>query len=420
MISLRDLSSLTLAGGMAVLAAGLLAFAGILAFRFLRRGAARFWSAPGALALCLLPLAVGAAFAGLLLRQTMAGMALTGSGGVAAIAAGSAEALIPIQMGLGVAMALAACAFLTTAAGSSRSSAPASSGLPGWVLLAMSLSSLVFMGALLWLILSTVALLSSADPSALPARMGLALAGGFALIAVTFASGLAAPFLAPRGPSGIGMKLASLASLALCGVLCLAGLWATWTRSQSLMATAITGAPEGELPEPVAVADLPEVPPPTLPPPPPAADRPQPSEPPDRPRSEPTRRTRRESKEPASPRPAERGPRRRVDPRAEEDQPREPDLSRGCEAGPSPGRGHPRSHHQPARRRDFGEGAARDPAARPVRHRRREAVGLYADAAERRAGARHHDGHGELQAAVSLAASAIDFGRVMDFARPRG
>lgn len=312
MFSLRDVSPLAMTGNLAVLAVGALAFFGLVGLRFRSRGASRFWAAPAALALCLLPLAVAAAFAGLLLRQVLGGMALAGSGGVAAIAAGSAEALLPMLVGLGVAVALTACAFLMTAVGSSRSSVPASSELAGWVLLAVSVASLVFLGAVVWLILSTVALLngSSADPSTLPTRLGLMLAGGFALVAVTLASALAGPFLAPRGPSGIAMKLGSLASFALCGLLCVAGLWTTWTRSQSLLATAITGVHEGELPEPVAVVDPPEVAPPTLPPPPPAADRPeqreQPDQPeqPDRPGSEPepVRRTIRESRERAAPR----------------------------------------------------------------------------------------------------------------------
>jgi hypothetical protein len=36
---------------------------------------------------------------------------------------------------------------------------------------------------------------------------------------------LAASFLAPRGPSGSGMKLVSLATFPLCGLLALAGVW---------------------------------------------------------------------------------------------------------------------------------------------------------------------------------------------------
>ena len=47
------------------------------------------------------------------------------------------------------------------------------------------------------------------------------------------------------------------------------------------------------------------------------------------------------------------------------------------------------------------ESAPLDPAARPGGARRREAVGVHADAAERRAGAGHHDRHGELHAAVA-------------------
>ena len=46
------------------------------------------------------------------------------------------------------------------------------------------------------------------------------------------------------------------------------------------------------------------------------------------------------------------------------------------------------------------QGAPLDPAARPGRARRGAAVGVHADAAERRARAGHHDRHGQLHAAV--------------------
>jgi TonB family protein len=283
MFSFRDMSLLAMAGTLAVPAVGLLAFAGLVGLRFQRRGAARFWASPAALALCLLPLALGVAVAGLLLRQVLTGLALTGTGGVAAIAAGCTEALLPTLLGLGATAALTACAFLATAVGSSKSSAPASSGLAGWALSALSLFSLVSLGGLLWLFLSTVALLNGtpADTSTVPARLSLLPAGAFALVAVTFVTAVAASFLAPRGPSGIGIRLVSLASFALCGLMSVVGLWATWSRSQALTQTALTGVRDGELPEParmpVFVEPSEASPPP--PPPPPRVTRPEPPEP---------------------------------------------------------------------------------------------------------------------------------------------
>jgi protein TonB len=279
MISLRDMSLLTQAGWLAVLAAGFLAFLGLLGLRFQRRGSARFWTAPAALALCLLPLATGAAFAGLILRHVLTGMALTGSGGAAAVAAGTAESLTPLWVGMGAALGLTACAFVMTAAGTSRSSVPASGGLAGWILLCAALVSLVLTCVVvavdLWLAASLNAL--TLDPGTAPAKLGVSLVGGIGLTIGTLALALAGAFLAPRGPSPLGMKIASLAVLALCGLLCLAGTGAIWARSETLVVTAMTGVPEGALPEPaptpVFVEPLEPAPPPPPPAPPPGPTR---------------------------------------------------------------------------------------------------------------------------------------------------
>ena len=291
---LGHMSMLGLVANVSVLVVGLLGFVGLVILRFRRRGAARFWTAPAAIALCLLPLAVGTGFAVLLLRQVLAGMALVGSGGVAAIAAGSVEALLPVLVGFGVLAALLAFAFLSTAVGSSTATAPASSGLAGWAMLAVSMISVVLMSGLVWLFHSTVAALNGPDldPATTPGRVGILLAGAAALVAVTFVLAVAASLLAPRGPADIGMKLVSLAALAFCGIVSLGGLWATWSRSQSLMRTALTGVRDGELPEPVAPAVLAEPSVTTLPPPPPPP-------PPDRhTKPEPTAAGRRAEREP--------------------------------------------------------------------------------------------------------------------------
>jgi TonB family protein len=272
-LSLRDLSPLSLAGCVAVLAVGLVAFAGLLGLRLQRRGASRFWASPAALALCLLPLAVGTAFAGLGFRQVLDGMALVGSGGVAAIAAGSAEALLAVLVGLGTVLILTACAFLMTAVGSSRSSVPPSGGLAGWGLLSIALAALALLTGIVALVLWMAAGLNglSLDPRTLPPRLSLVLVGAFALVVVTLVLALAGAVVAPRGPADLGMKLASLATFALCGLMAAAGLWATWTRSEELLATALTGAPPGELPEPVTTPVVESAEPPRPPPPPPPA-----------------------------------------------------------------------------------------------------------------------------------------------------
>jgi protein TonB len=281
MFSFQHMGLIGQAGSLAVLALGLMAFVGLVGLRFLRRGTARFWASPSAIALCLLPLALGIAVAGLLLRAALAGLALTGSGGVAAIAAGSAEALFPVVLGLGVTAALAACALLATAVGSAQSSAPSSGRIAGWAFSALSILLLVSLGGLLWLLLSTVTLLNGpqADPSTVASRSRLLLVGPVALLAVSCVAAVAATVFAPRGPSSIGTKLVSLASIALCGVICVVGSWATWSRWQALERTAMTGVRDDELPEPAQGSTFVE---PFEVPPPPPSPAPQ-REPPDTP-----------------------------------------------------------------------------------------------------------------------------------------
>jgi protein TonB len=294
--SFQHMSLIAMVGTLAVPAIGLLAFAGLVGLRFQRRGASRFWASPAAIALCLLPVTLGIAVFGLLLRTALTGMALTGSGGVAAIAAGSAEALLPVLLGLGVTTTLAMCALFAIAVGSSKSSAPSSGGVAGWAFSAPSVVLLICLGGLMWLVLSTVALVNRAqpDPSVVAARLTLLLIGPVALVVVTLVAAVVASVFAPRGPAGIGTKLVSLSSIALCGLMSVVGLWATWSRSQALMQTALTGVRDGELPEPVhrpVFVEPAEVPPPPPPPPPPEqVTRPEPP-PPVRPRTPEARRT---------------------------------------------------------------------------------------------------------------------------------
>lgn len=270
MPSFEHMSLFAMVGTLAVPAVGLLAFVGLIGLRLQRRGAARFWAAPAALALCLLPVTLGIAVSGLLLRTALAGLAVTGTGGVAAIAAGSAEALLATVLGLGVTAALTICAVLATALGSSKSSSP-SSDAAAWafaLLSALAIFSLACLGALLSLVLSTMAYVNGpwAAPSMVSGRSGLLFAGSAALLAVSFVAAVAASIVTPRGPSGIGTKVVSVASLALCAVISVTGWWATWTRWQDLKQTALTGVRDGELPEPPqppAFVEPPEMAPPS-------------------------------------------------------------------------------------------------------------------------------------------------------------
>jgi protein TonB len=295
---LHHMSVVGLAGLACVLGVGLFGFVALVVLRFRRRGAARFWTAPAAIAVCLLPLAVGLGFSVVLLRAVLQGIALVGMPGVAATAAGSVEALLPTELGFGVLCGLLAFAFLATAAGSSRAPAPASRGLASWGLLAVSMIVAVLLGGLVWLFHATVTALNGPafEPTAMPGPLRIVLIGAAALAVLAFVLAVAASLLAPRGPADLGMKLVSLAALGFCGMLALGGLWATWSRSQTLMRTAITGVRDGEPPEPVAMAE-PEVEPtdvPRQPPPPPPPDR--------NTKPEFRRRTYREDLEPSTPR----------------------------------------------------------------------------------------------------------------------
>ncbi len=289
MFSVQHMSLLALAGTLAVAGVGVLSFILLVVLRVQRRGAARSWSTPGAIALCLMPLAAGIGCAGLILRQVLGGLALTGAGGVAAVAAGSVETLVPLLVGLVAALLLAGSAFLMTAAGSSRSTAPDANVLSGWVLLAVSLVLLLLTSGLVALYLATLARLNGPSPDlpTLPTRLSVLLAGAFGLVLVTFVAAIASAFMAPRGPSGGGMMVASLGALALCGLLSGIGLWATWSQWQVLDRTAMSGLRDGELPEPPPepMLEEPAATPMPPPPPPPQNDRPDPVAPRSKPRA---------------------------------------------------------------------------------------------------------------------------------------
>ena len=423
MISLRDLSALTLAGGVAVLAAGLLAFAGIVAFRFLRRGAARFWSAPGALALCLLPLAVGAAFAGLLLRRMMAGMALTGSGGVAAIAAGSAEALMPMLAGPGGRHGPRGVRFshdggrqlAVERPGRER---PAGMGAPRDV--------------------AVLARLHGRSPVAHPLDGGAPerLLGGPVRVARA------------HEPRACGRVRAHRRDIRVGPGRPVPGAARPLRHRDEARVARVPGALRTALPR-RAVGDLGR-----------ARDRSW------RPRSPACRKASCRSRWPSW---TCRSSRRRLfhrlrQPRTVPSHPSSPTVPVPSPlAGPAASRGSRRHRARRSRRSASADRSAsrrRSTTSSPIypedakQARVQGVVILEAtisprgdvtsvkvlrgiplldqsaiDAVkqwvytptllERRAGARHHDGHGQLQAAVSLAASAIDFGRVMDFARPR-
>ena len=270
---LHHSSPRTLAGLACVLMAGVLAFLGLVGLRFQRRGSARFWAAPAALALCLLPVALGAAFTGLGVRDFLTadwGQPYDQLPGTAAMAAGSAEALMPLLASLFVLVLLVGCAFLTTAIGSARTSGPAGSGLTGWALLASAFATFVLVASLVAVVLWLLARVNEGPMpprSTLLAWLDVAIRGSFALVVVTLVEAVGGALAAPKGGTGIGIRIASLGALAACGLLAIVGVGMTWSRS--LVDTARTGLRDGELPEPHPEPILEEPAATPMPPPPP-------------------------------------------------------------------------------------------------------------------------------------------------------
>jgi TonB family protein len=295
MVSLQHAGVVTWFGWISVASACLIALALLVALRVVRRGAARFWTAPSAAALCVLPAAIGAAFACVLQRQVLAVSALFGEVMPAAQAAGSAEALSPLVMGLGATLALSVFALLTTGIGSARSTGPDAAGFAPWALLVSALASIALMAAaasvLLWAV-TRVNSTAAASASSAANWLTIALVLACVLTVFALAVAIAGAVMAPRGPSGTGFKLGALATLASCALLAAGGVWATAWKSSDLVRTSGTGLGADDLPEPASMRG-PEVvesgvPPP--PPPPPPSRTATAREAPSGPRVEPARR----------------------------------------------------------------------------------------------------------------------------------
>jgi len=273
-ISLRDTGWLAQAGWLAVLAVGFLSFLGLIALRFQRRGAARFWATPAHIALCLLPAAVAAIFSAFILRETLATMSLIGSGAIAAVAAGTWEALTPLLLGLVEAVALTAFAFVVTAIGSTDATPTSADSAAGWVLLGLAMMASFIQCAVVTTLIGTAARMNTRGPhSTLGAPLAACIVVAAVLVGIASLVAVVGALVAPRGPSGLPMKAASLGALALCGLAAVAGFGATAARASRLMATATTGVADDELPEPyqpeVEPAPAEHRPPPPPPPPPP-------------------------------------------------------------------------------------------------------------------------------------------------------
>jgi TonB family protein len=244
MLSFADTPLLVKVAVVIVLAATLVCFLGVVALRFLRRGAARFWIAPASTAVVLLPAVLGAGLTALLFRQTLSTLVLTVSGGRAALAGSSAEAILPLVFGLPATVMLAFMALLVTAIGSGRAEGVPSGG-KGMHLAALVV--VVLAAALIVLVLGTVASVNT-DPGAasgIAMRLHLALASSAVLALVLCVLAIATAPRAPRGASPASVKLLSLSIFALSGLAALAGLWTVRGQMRCLAHTGLTGLPCG-------------------------------------------------------------------------------------------------------------------------------------------------------------------------------
>lgn len=283
MFSTRDMSLFSQLGTLAVPAIGLLSLVAMVMVRFLRRGSARFWAAPAQVALCLLPGAVGVALTLLSFRRTMSDTALVVGHGVAAVAAGSAEALMPLLAGTLVVALLASCGLLATGIGSARV-APNGSGRAGvgWGLQAAALAALLLTSALAGFVVRMIAGFNQ-DPrgglglrSRLDTSVAVAAVLALSLLVIVLLTLLGAP----RVASTMAVKLGSLSAMSLCGALALTGLYATYRTSDCLTSTALTGLPCDAMPLPAQAAAIASSSEPSegpLPPPPPPPRRTPPS-----------------------------------------------------------------------------------------------------------------------------------------------
>ena len=221
----------------------LVAFGGIVGLRFFRRGAARFAMSPAMAGLALAPTAFGIGIAVLGLRHTFEGIALTGSGGLAALAAGSSESLVALAFGLTCTAGLAFLALLATAAGSSR--APADTpgrgiALPLVTLLVAALTA----GLVLFVTAAVVAPNAGVlDPGALVWTLRLGYIGAGALVVFLMGWVVATSVRVPRGAVSLGVKLVSLFALLGIAAGSLLAAVAVFGQMGALSTAALTGEP---------------------------------------------------------------------------------------------------------------------------------------------------------------------------------
>jgi TonB family protein len=196
----------------------LFSVAAIVAVRFLRRGAARFWIGPAVVALALLPGVVSVVLSALLFRDVLGGIAIVGSG-AAALAAGSVESLLPVWAGLACVALLSALGLLLVAAGSARGDdQPASGGgIVGLLAAPIGvLAAFVPLAALCVLVARVNG--GGLEPAAILLWWRLAVFGAAVVAVGLLASAVASALAAPRGRAPLLAKAVPVLSLLLAGL----------------------------------------------------------------------------------------------------------------------------------------------------------------------------------------------------------
>ena len=214
----------------------------MVALRFARRGASRFWLGPALIALALLPGAVSVGLAAIALRSVLRGMALTGSGGTAALAAGSAESMTPLLVGLICVAGLTVLGLVLVAAGTSRvEQGAAERGLSLGTLTAPLIVLLTFgLFALLATLISRVNLGAGDPAQVLLLWRGCAFgAAALALGLLVFAAFTA--FSAPRGRAPLAVKVVAILSFLLMGAGALLTPTLLYAHMSRLTSIAMTG-----------------------------------------------------------------------------------------------------------------------------------------------------------------------------------
>jgi TonB family protein len=196
----------------------LFSFAAIVGARFLRRGAARFWIGPAAVALVLLPGVVSVALSALLFRDVLTGIALVGPS-PAALAAGSVESALPVAAGFASVALLSALALLLVAAGGSRGDDQPPSGR-GIVGLALAPIGVLAAFAPLAVLLVLVARVNAGalDPAGIQLWWRVAVFGAAIVAVGLLAFAVASALAAPRGRAPLLAKAVPVLSLLLVGL----------------------------------------------------------------------------------------------------------------------------------------------------------------------------------------------------------